>query len=95
MPILLLLSQIFASDTDVPAFALDFDAYNTDFVAFDADISAYDADVAISLAFTPLVQFLIFSFRFCYCCCRHDITNWGLAVYRSAGSIKRPQKKTA
>ena len=27
------------------------------------------------------MQFLFFSFRFCYCCCRHDITNWGLAVY--------------
>ena len=49
MPILLLLIQILVSNTDFPAFALDFDAYHTDFVASDADIDAYDADVAASM----------------------------------------------
>ena len=49
MPILLLLIQILASDTDVRACVVDFDAYHTDFVASDTDINAYDADVAISI----------------------------------------------
>ena len=49
MPILLLLIQILVSNTDFPAFALDFDAYHTDLVASDADIDAYDADVAASI----------------------------------------------
>ena len=49
MPILLLLIQILVSNTDFPAFALDFDAYHTDLVASGADIDAYDADVAASI----------------------------------------------
>ena len=81
--------EILASDADFLAFAVDFSACHTGFAASDADVITYDGDVPVfNIAFTPLMQFLFFNFRFGYCRCRHDNTKLGLAVYRSVGSIR-------